>query len=91
MGISMSRRRALASMLSATGGAGGILVSLTAPRANASDASQLRKEDVRYQEQPKGSQRCSGCKNFIGPGACRVVAGSVNPDGWCLLFQARAG
>jgi hypothetical protein len=55
------------------------------------DASQLQKQDVRYQDQPKGEQRCSGCTNFTAPSACKVVAGSVNPNGWCLLFTAKKG
>ena len=64
---------------------------MAAVPVKASDASsQLRKEDVRYQDQPKGNQRCSGCKNFVGPNACRVVTGSVNPNGWCLLYQAKS-
>lgn len=53
------------------------------------DASQLQKQDVRYQDQPKGVQHCSGCANFQAPSGCKVVAGSVNPNGWCLLFSAK--
>ena len=90
MGVSISRRGALAAMVSVTGAAGAIVAGVAAAPAKASDAaSQLRKEDVRYQDQPKGDQRCTGCKNFVGPSACRVVAGPVNPNGWCLLFQAK--
>jgi hypothetical protein len=59
-----------------------------AGRARA-DASQLQKQDVRYQDQPKGDQRCSGCANFTAPSGCKVVAGPVNPNGWCLLFTAK--
>lgn len=80
----------LSVVVSGVAAAGALVTTLVAP-AIASDApSQLRREDVRYQEGPKGSQRCSGCKNFVGPNACRVVAGLVNPNGWCLLFQAKA-
>lgn len=90
MRVPMSRRGVLAAMISVTGAAGAVLAS-SAPSARASDSSsQLRKEDVRYQDQPKGNQRCSGCKNFIQPSACKVVTGSVNPNGWCLLYQAKA-
>jgi hypothetical protein len=85
----MSRRR----MLGATvtfGGAIGAAV-LAGRGANAADSnSQLRKQDVQYQDQPKGQQRCSGCANFEAPSACRVVSGNVNPNGWCLLFKAKA-
>lgn len=91
MANAMSRREMLAAVASGTAAAGAFAASAAMP-AKASDASsQLRKEDVRYQDQPKGNQRCSGCKNFVTPNACRVVTGSVNPNGWCLLFQAKSG
>lgn len=89
MGTQFSRRQMLAGFKT-VGAAGGMMaLGLGSVRA-ADNSSQLRKEDVRYQDQPKGNQRCSGCKNFVGPGACRVVQGSVNPNGWCLLFAAKA-
>ena len=83
----VSRRQILGS-LKVAGAAGGLMTLGVAAGARA-DASQLRKQDVRYQDQPKGNQRCAGCKNFVGPNVCRVVQGSVNPNGWCLLFQAK--
>jgi hypothetical protein len=61
---------------------------LAASSGARADASQLQKQDVRYQDQPKGAQRCSGCANFTAPSACKVVAGNVNPNGWCLLYTA---
>jgi hypothetical protein len=74
--------------------AGGLAISTTlavqAPHTKADNAAQLRKEDVRYQDQPKGEQNCRRCKNFVSPNGCRVVSGSVDPNGWCLLFQAAA-
>jgi len=84
----MSRRGALTAVLSVA--SAGTVLALGAASRAADVSSQLRKEDVRYQDQPKGNQRCAGCKNFVQPGACRVVSGSVNPSGWCLLFQAAA-
>jgi nitrous oxide reductase accessory protein NosL len=50
--------------------------------------------DVNYQAQPKDGQRCSGCqfyvpdKNGDGTGACAIVAGTVEPDGWCVSYVA---
>jgi hypothetical protein len=61
-------------------------------RARADDAasnSQLKKQDVAYQNQPKGEQRCGTCKNFLAPSGCKVVSGSVNANGWCLLFKPK--
>jgi hypothetical protein len=87
---SISRRSLLGATATAGAAIGSVVLAGTmgAGRARA-DASQLQKQDVRYQDQPKGAQRCSGCANFTAPSACKVVAGSVNPDGWCLLFTAK--
>lgn len=91
MSAIVSRRKLLAAAVSASGAMGAGMALLSAPHARASDSgSQLRKEDVRYQEQPKGAQRCAACKNFVNPSACRVVTGAVSANGWCLLFQAKA-
>ncbi len=50
---------------------------------------------VHYQNTPKGAAQCGKCKYFI-PGAsptaagqCKVVAGVINPTGWCMLFAAK--
>ena len=86
--VAQVSRRQVLGRIALTGGAA--LAGAASQSATLADnASQLRKEDVRYQDQPKGSQRCAGCKNFVSPSECRVVSGSVNPNGWCLLFQAK--
>jgi hypothetical protein len=90
MTTQLSRRQILGS-LKVVGAAGGLAAFGIVDAGRAADSSsQLRKQDVRYQDQPKGTQRCATCKNFVGPNVCRVVQGSVNPTGWCLLFQAKA-
>ena len=44
------------------------------------------KAEVQYQPHPKGKEQCSGCANFIAPKCCKVVAGPVAPDGYCIAF-----
>jgi hypothetical protein len=87
MDQTISRRRMLG-VAATIGGAVGSAVLVASVGARA-DASQLQKQDVRYQDQPKGQQRCAGCNNFQAPSGCKVVAGSVNPNGWCLLYTAK--
>ena len=64
---------------------------LIAPRARASPT--VAKADVSYQFTPHGDQRCGLCASFLpgvdaaGPGACKVVAGPIPPNGWCVLFS----
>jgi hypothetical protein len=86
--MQFSRRQMLGN-LKVAGAVGGLMALGALSESRADNSSQLRKQDVRYQDQPKGNQRCDGCKNFVGPSACRVVQGSVNPNGWCLLFQGK--
>lgn len=51
---------------------------------------------AQYQESPKNGQKCDLCKYFIAGssptanGTCRLVEGSINPNGWCALFAAKA-
>jgi hypothetical protein len=68
-----------------------ILAGLIGKSARA-DALQTQ-ESVSYQATPSDGQHCGICKNFI-PGAagsptgtCKVVAGAVSPDGYCLAFE----
>ncbi len=41
---------------------------------------------AKYQDRPKGDQRCEGCANFQPPNACKFVEGQISPNGWCQLF-----
>ncbi len=44
---------------------------------------------VQYQNQPKNGQKCSTCVNFEAPNACKIVAGTINPEGWCIAFAPK--
>jgi hypothetical protein len=44
---------------------------------------------VQYQTSPKNGQSCSKCANFEPPNACKLVAGTISPSGWCLLFAPK--
>lgn len=53
------------------------------------------KSQLKYQDHPKGSAKCSECKLFLpgktakAAGSCKVVAGSISPNGWCLAFTKK--
>jgi hypothetical protein len=63
----------------------------------ASAAGTTPKATVKYQYTPNGSNHCSLCTSFIapppgaedGPGACKIVAGPIPQNGWCVLFAPR--
>jgi hypothetical protein len=49
----------------------------------------------KYQSSPKNGAKCSGCK-FFDPGAsktangsCKLVDGSISPNGWCIAYSAK--
>ncbi len=47
------------------------------------------KAAMKYQDQPKGDQRCSGCMQFVPPNQCKVVEGEISPNGWCVAYVAK--
>jgi hypothetical protein len=92
MRIPMSRRHILTAATVFAGAVASLVLVEPGRAADGSAAtsdSQLKKQDVAYQDQPKGEQRCATCKNFLAPSGCRVVSGSINPNGWCLLFKPK--
>lgn len=51
--------------------------------------AKVSKAVAKYQDHPKGEQRCEICINFQPPNQCRFVEGDISPKGWCMLFAAR--
>lgn len=51
---------------------------------------KMPKATAQYQDEPRGDERCAGCRYFIEGGSCRLVQGEISPDGWCTLFQPAA-
>ena len=45
---------------------------------------------VQYQKQPKNGQMCSTCVNFEPPSACKIVQGTIEPNGWCLVYAPKS-
>ncbi len=77
-----SRRRVLA---------GGMAVLAAGTVARAASAQQkLEKTAVQYQDHPKDNQKCSGCVNFLAPNACKIVAGTISPEGYCIAYAPKA-
>ena len=66
-----------------------VLVSTTAR------ASKASKSDFHYQDQPREGKKCADCAAYVAnasgsaPGACKIVDGPVNPNGWCMAYSAR--
>ena len=66
---------------------------LTAGLATRRAASQQKvsKAEAKYQDSPKGVQRCEICVNFQPPDQCQIVQGTIGKTGWCQFFTGREG
>jgi hypothetical protein len=82
----ISRRAALKTGMTAL--AGGLVT--TAAFADDPDAGKMSKSVVQYKYHPRGDgAHCAICANFIAPESCRVVAGKIDPNGYCMAFAKK--
>lgn len=50
-------------------------------------AKKSKQKLVKYQEMPKNKLKCADCTFFeAAEKTCKVVEGTINPEGWCLRF-----
>ena len=75
----LSRRSLLCGAARATG-----VLAATLKRALAQP--KISKVAVNYQDHPDGDKRCDRCVQFQPPDACKVVDGSISPQGSCRIF-----
>jgi hypothetical protein len=54
--------------------------------AGAMAAGKMSQAAVAYQGSPKGAQNCANCKLFEKPSGCKLVDGTVSPNGWCRIW-----
>ena len=67
-------------------------------RAEADAAASVDQKTAAYQTHPNGGKKCSGCSLFIpaksnpmkSAGACKLVKGKIQPNGYCKFFSAKA-
>jgi hypothetical protein len=71
----------------------GLLVAAAAPAQAAPKGSQAQ---FKYQSKPNGSKKCSNCTFFIqgktptANGTCKIVEGTISPNGYCIAYSARS-
>ena len=87
-----TRRTVLRAGLAAIGGAAAAAAEAqTQARAGQRIAQEkIAQQVVQYQDTPKNNQICSACVNFEPPAACKIVVGTINPNGWCIAFAPKA-
>jgi hypothetical protein len=80
----LSRRSLLRGAVGATG--------VLAARLNPALAQpKISKVAVNYQDHPDGDKRCDRCIQFQPPDACKIVDGSISPQGSCRIFVLNRG
>lgn len=62
----------------------------TAAFADDPDAGKMDKSVVayRYHHGPHDNH-CGICANFLPPESCKLVAGKIDPNGYCTAFAAK--
>ena len=71
------------------GGAVGAVGIFGAPPNLATAQPKISKVAVNYQDHPDGDKRCDKCVQFQPPDACKVVEGSISPQGSCRIFMLK--
>ena len=89
-----TRRRILKAGLAAVGGVVAVGAAQAAETAATPKSLKLAQEkiaqaQVQYQATPKDGQKCSTCVNFEAPNACKIVAGTIAPEGWCIAYAPK--
>jgi hypothetical protein len=81
-------RRAL---LHGAAGTAGAAMILGATPNSAVAVVKLSQKVVAYQDHPDGDKRCGKCIQFQPPNTCKLVDGTISPEGYCRFFVPVAG
>ena len=69
----------------------GAAAAMVAPKRSIAQDQKIAKETVQYQDGPKDGLVCAKCVNWVAPNACTIVAGNINPQGWCVAYAPKEG
>lgn len=69
----------------------GVVAAGMLPEPAAAQDQKLAQNLVQYQETPKDGNECDKCVNWVAPNQCKIVAGNINPKGWCVAFAPKEG
>jgi hypothetical protein len=85
----MTRRSFVAKVVVLPALAGLLFAETTNAQAKGSQAQ------FKYQKTPHNGQKCSQCTFFIAGssptanGSCKLVDGTISPNGWCTAWSAK--
>jgi hypothetical protein len=66
--------------------AGAGLTASMLPSRAAYAQQKASKAAMKYQDKPEGDKKCSDCLQFVAPDSCKVVEGTISPNGYCLAY-----
>ena len=69
----------------------GVVAGVAAATTARAQDEKIAQNLVQYQNQPKDGNECDKCVNWMPPNACKIVAGDINPKGWCVAFAPKEG
>ncbi len=67
-----------------------LMASAAAPAQAKGSQAQFK-----YQSKPNGSKKCSNCTFYIpgksatANGTCKIVDGTISPNGYCIAYSAK--
>ena len=65
--------------------------SMESSAAATQSGTKISKQDAQYQSTPRGGEKCSDCQMFnAAHNSCQVVAGKIDPDGWCTMWVKKS-
>jgi hypothetical protein len=70
--------------------AGASLTASIIPSRDALAQQKVSKETAKYQDKPSADKQCSNCAQFIPNNGCKIVEGTISPQGYCILWQKKS-
>lgn len=70
-------------------GGAAVAAGIGAGLVSTSAYAKTSQADAKYQDKPNGSSMCSTCAQFEAPSSCKLVDGSISPNGWCMLYTPK--
>jgi high potential iron-sulfur protein len=84
----ISRRMVLTVAANAAGALTGVAALVGG--STSAQAAKAPQKAVKYQDMPKGEQRCDNCALFEPPSSCKTVDGTISPEGWCMIYAKKS-
>jgi hypothetical protein len=81
----ISRRQVLTIAAGASVASAAVVIGTPTP----AQAAKVSQKIVKYQDTPKGEQRCENCVQFEAPSTCKTVDGTVAAQGWCMVYAKK--